>query len=92
LLFVYVSETETEVYNKVAPVAAVQKPEPPVKVQKTEKPKNEIEHVVKRGEILFDISKRYTGSGWNYRSIARYNHIGNPNVIEVGDVIKIRLK
>lgn len=46
---------------------------------------------VKRGDTLWDISKKYYGSGTKYKKIvnANKNKIKNPNKIQVGWVLKI---
>ncbi len=46
-------------------------------------------YVVKRGDTLWAIAKRYTGSGTNYPSIASKNHIKNPNLIYPGQKLVI---
>ena len=86
LLFAYIFAKGTGKYE-VAPVAIVQEQKPAAEIRG-----NETEYVVKRGDTLFKIAERLTGSGWNYRSIAKYNQIENPNIIEIGQIIKIRLK
>lgn len=46
-------------------------------------------YVVKRGDTLWAIARRYTGSGTNYPSIASKNHIRNPNLIYPGQKLVI---
>ena len=51
------------------------------------KPKDEpIVHIVKSGETLSEIAAKY---GTTYQKLATYNNISNPNVIRVGQKIKI---
>ena len=47
---------------------------------------NETEYVVKKGDTLSGIASKY---GTTYQELAKYNNISNPNVISVGQVIKI---
>ena len=51
-----------------------------------EKPKT---HTVKSGETLWAIAKKYLGDGSKYTELAKLNKISNPNVIKVGQVIKL---
>lgn len=44
---------------------------------------------VKRGDTLWNISKKYYGSGAKYTKIATANKLKNPNVIKVGQKLKI---
>ncbi len=54
---------------------------------KTEKKSNvELEHQVTSGETLSEIAAKY---GLSYQELADYNHIDDPNYIEVNQVIKI---
>lgn len=48
-----------------------------------------ITYVVKRGDTLDKIARLH---GMNYKELAEYNSISNPNLIEVGQVIKIPQK
>lgn len=54
-------------------------------VQETS-PTGEIIHTVQAGENLFRIGLRY---GISYQELAAYNGISNPNVLSVGQQIKI---
>lgn len=45
-----------------------------------------IEYIVKRGDTLSKIAKSY---GTTYQVLASYNGIANPNVLKVGQIIKI---
>ena len=47
---------------------------------------SEVVYVVKRGDTLSGIAKQY---GTTYQKLAAYNNIANPNVISVGQKIKI---
>ncbi|HET7729517.1 MAG TPA: peptidoglycan DD-metalloendopeptidase family protein [Usitatibacter sp.] len=62
-----------------APAAEPPKPEPPA-----EKPLPT--HVVKRGETLVGIALQY---GLDYRELAAWNNITNPNVLSVGQVLVV---
>jgi nucleoid-associated protein YgaU len=44
---------------------------------------------VKRGDTLWGISERYTGSGFNYPDVARENQIPNPDLIYPRQKIKV---
>lgn len=46
-------------------------------------------HTVKSGETLWAIAKKYLGDGSKYTELAKINKISNPNVIKVGQVIKL---
>ncbi len=48
--------------------------------------KKEIVYVVKKGDTLSGIASKY---GTTYQDLAKYNNITNPNLIRVGQVIKI---
>ena len=48
--------------------------------------KKEITYTVKKGDILSKIASKY---GTTYQEIARKNGISNPNVIHIGQVLKI---
>ncbi|KOP78662.1 peptidoglycan-binding protein [Lysinibacillus sp. FJAT-14745] len=51
-----------------------------------EKPKT---HTVVKGDTLWAIAKKYLGDGSKYTELAKLNNISNPNVIKVGQVIKL---
>ena len=63
-----------------APVEAPKPPEPPP----AEKPIRT--HTVKRGETLVGIALQY---GLDYRELAAWNNIANPNVLAVGQVLVV---
>lgn len=46
-------------------------------------------YTVKRGDNLWNIAKRFTGSGANYKNIAKANGIKNPNKIYPKQVIRL---
>lgn len=46
-------------------------------------------YVVKAGDSLSSIAKKFTGNINNYRDLARYNNIENPDVIMIGQKIYI---
>lgn len=48
-----------------------------------------IQYTVKKGDNLWNISRKYLGSGIRYKEIARINGIKNPRLIYPGQVIKI---
>lgn len=62
-----------------------------------EKPKNltrevkdtKTTYTVKAGDTLWGIAKKMTGNGSNYKTIASFNKIKDPDKIYVGQVIKI---
>lgn len=46
-------------------------------------------HIVKSGETLWAICQKELGDGSKYKEIAALNNISNPNLIKVGQVIKL---
>ena len=62
-------------------VVEAPKPEPPPPA-----PKPLPTHTVKRGETLVGIALQY---GLDYRELAAWNHITNPNVLAVGQVLVV---
>ena len=46
-------------------------------------------HTVKNGETLWAICQKELGDGSKYAEIAKLNNISNPNLIRVGQVIKL---
>jgi nucleoid-associated protein YgaU len=44
---------------------------------------------VKQGDTLWDIAARFTGDPHNFRSLAAYNRIVNPDLISPGQVIRL---
>lgn len=46
-------------------------------------------HTVVKGDTLWSIAQRYLGSGSLYRQLAAINNISNPDLIYVGQVIKL---
>ncbi|GAA1375765.1 LysM peptidoglycan-binding domain-containing protein [Catellatospora chokoriensis] len=67
-----------------APAAAAPKPAAP-----TPKAPAERTYKVKSGDTLWDIAAQYYGDGRQYMKIAKANNIANPNLINVGVVLKI---
>lgn len=53
------------------------------------KPQNENIYIVKKGDTLSKIANQY---GINYMDLAKYNNIANPNLILVGQKLKIPSK
>lgn len=46
-------------------------------------------YTVKKGDTLWGIAKKFLGNGSRYPEIAKKNGLKNPNVIKVGQVLKI---
>lgn len=69
--------------TKTASKAVVEKKRP---TTGKETPKT---HTVKAGETLWVIAKKYLGDGSKYTELAKINNISNPNMIKVGQVIKL---
>lgn len=46
-------------------------------------------HKVVKGDTLWSIAKKHLGDGSKYKQLAKLNNIKNPNVIKVGQVIKL---
>jgi len=67
------------------PVVAVEAPKPAVPAETATAPKPGY-HVVRPGDTLIRIA---LDAGQNWRDIARWNNIENPNVIEVGQVLRV---
>lgn len=47
------------------------------------------EHKVVKGDTLWGIAKKYLGNGARYTELAAINNIKNPNLIYVGQIIKL---
>ena len=58
-------------------------------VQKQVEAASVVNYVVKKGDTLWAIAKKYLGSGTKYPQIANENNIKNPNLIYPGQVFKI---
>lgn len=85
---VYYSLSLSE-YKQIKVRVKAKKYEPPKKAKRpAPKPKKK-SYTVKRGDNLWNISKRFTGNPMNYKKIAKENKIKNPNLIFPGQVIKI---
>lgn len=48
-----------------------------------------LRHTVRAGETLWGIAERYLGDGSRYPEIASANHLANPSVLRVGQVLTI---
>lgn len=46
-------------------------------------------YTVKKGDTLWSIAVKFYGNGQQYKKIASDNHISNPNLIKVGQTLKI---
>lgn len=46
-------------------------------------------YTVQAGDTLFLIAKQFYGDGYLYKLLAAYNHLRNPNALEVGKVLNI---
>lgn len=46
-------------------------------------------YTVKKGDTLYAICKKQLGDGNKYKEVAKKNNISNPNVIRVGQVLKL---
>jgi len=46
-------------------------------------------HKVESGENLWKIAEKYYSSGYNWVDIAKANNLSNPNMIEVGQELKV---
>lgn len=64
-------------------------PEPP---KEPEVKPEDITYKIKWGDTLWDIADAYYKNPWNYKKIARYNGIKNPDYIISGTYIKIPAK
>ena len=49
-----------------------------------------IVYKVKKGDTLWGISERYTGSGFNYPDMAKDNEIDNPDLIYPKQKIRVK--
>jgi len=47
-----------------------------------------IEYTVKKGDMLWWLSQRFYQNPYLYLQVAKYNNLADPNLIEVGQVIK----
>lgn len=60
-----------------------------VEKSRTSNKTNASTHTVKKGETLWAICQKELGDGSKYAEIAKLNNISNPNLIKVGQVIKL---
>ena len=79
-----VVKTYTEVTDGQEKIIAEVTQEP----ERPEKPKPR-KHTVVRGDTLWGIAKRELNDGRRYMEIARLNNIPNPNLIFVGQVLRL---
>ncbi|MEF9952194.1 MAG: LysM peptidoglycan-binding domain-containing protein [Clostridium sp.] len=77
---------KVKIVNTSSDKKATSKPKP--SRPNTSKPKVKT-HTVRKGDTLWGISKRYLGKGSRFDEIAKLNNIKNPNIIRVGQIIKI---
>ena len=47
-------------------------------------------YIVKKGDTLWSIANKYLGNGRKYHELAKINNIQNPNLIHVGQEIRIK--
>ena len=73
----------------VAPEPEQVIPEPP---KEPENKPADITYKIKWGDTLWDIADSYYKNPWNYKTIARYNNIKNPDYIISGTTITIPAK
>jgi len=58
--------------------------------EKSESEGKEVIHVIKPGDTLGKLASRYLGDAKKYNLIAQYNNITNPNIIMVGQQLRIK--
>lgn len=59
----------------------------PVPPRRSDNSPTDIKYKISRGDTLWDISKAYYKTPWNYERIAEYNGITNPDFIRAGQTI-----
>lgn len=59
----------------------------PVPPRRSDNSPSDIKYKISRGDTLWDISKAYYKTPWNYERIAEYNGITNPDFIRAGQTI-----
>lgn len=47
-------------------------------------------YIVKKGDTLWSIAKREFGDGQKYKDIAKLNNLANPNLIKIGQQLRLR--
>ncbi|NOY15133.1 MAG: LysM peptidoglycan-binding domain-containing protein [bacterium] len=72
---------------EITKTAQVQNPAPTA-ITKTAQNTNEATYIVKKGDMLWWLSKRFYNNPYLYVKVAKYNNIKTPSLIEVGQVIK----
>ena len=77
----------TEPEEKV--VEPTNEPEDAEEVQESEKPASTDTHTVTEGESLWKIAENYYTNGFNWVDIAEENSLENPDIIEVGQELRI---
>jgi lipoprotein NlpD len=84
LLAACASRSPAPVVDRTAPA-----PRPPAVARPAEKPPEPAQrtHIVKRGETLVGIALAY---GLDYRELAAWNNIANPNLLSVGQVLQLQ--
>ena len=74
-------------------VDAIQEPPRPEIIAKsspTREPEKEtIDYLIKKGDTLWDLAKKYLGAGHKYQILADINQIKNPHKILAGGKLKI---
>ena len=73
-------------YDSSAPAATPEPPAASTNPQPETSTSSEVVYIVKAGDTLSGIAKKY---GTTYQVLASYNGIANPNVIRVGQKIRI---
>ncbi len=82
-------ESATSVRYEPAPI---QSPEQSTPAMSSSNSPDFIIHDVKKGDTLWDISKRYTGTGFSYPGLAKENKIPNPDLIFPMQKIQVKKK
>ncbi|MHC4455593.1 MAG: chemotaxis protein CheW [Planctomycetota bacterium] len=72
--------------------APIKSPEPLTPTMSSSDSPDLIIHDVKKGDTLWDISRRYTGTGFSYPGVAKENKIPNPDLIYPKQKIWVKKK
>src|SRR5581483_2653268 len=75
--------------NEPAPPPPAAAPPPPAAQTQAPQAPADRTYTVQAGDTLWDIATRYYGDGRQYPKIARANNIADPDVINIGVVLKI---